>query len=330
MHKNKINKPSRLSGYVPASNMKLISSILIVVFMAVVIGVSFPVQAQPGHQWVADRRVPGYLDDTFTPYLLADQNRTVHAFASQWIDDGDRRLAIIYRKWSLSGGWTRPVDVLLAPSGNAVFLGAFLDLSGTLHIIFGQGENGNFNIYYSFASAESADAVDAWSAPVIIGPGLSGIYSAALSGDENGNLIVIYSGNIFENGIYTIHSSDAGRKWSEPVQLFVPKTSDLTPYSLRLASGSEKQIQATWNVVTSLGVDEELYFSSYDITSGIWTKPVELDFRPEIPDYFGPSFPSIVDNGKEVVIMYNGGNPSSGRPVGVGRPVQETYGIDYH
>ena len=42
----------------------------------------------------------------------------------------------------------------------------------------------------------------------------------------------------------------------------------------------------------------------------------------EYPDYFGPSFPSIVDNGSEIVIMYNGGNPFTGRPVAYGRPVQ--------
>ena len=201
MRKINIEKPDGFSGHMSNPNMRLYSLILLFIFMTTVIAVSFPVQAQPAHQWVADRKIPGYLDDTFTPFLLADTNRTVHAFASQWIDDGDRRLAIIYRRWSLSGGWTRPVDVLLAPSGDAVFLGGFLDVSGTLHVIFGQGANRNFNIYYSFASAESADTVGAWSDPVIIGPGLSGIYSAALSGDQHGNLVVIYSGNIFENSV---------------------------------------------------------------------------------------------------------------------------------
>ena len=298
------------------------SLILLVIFVTVIGLVSFPVQAQPAGQWAADHRIPGYLDDTFTPLLLADQNRTVHAFASQWIDDGSRRLAIVYRRWSLAGGWTRPVDVILASSGNATLLGGFLDASGTIHILFGEGETRSLNIYYSFAQADVADLVDAWSAPMIIGPGLSGVNSAALSGDEWGNLVVIYSGNMDGSGVYAVQSADTGRTWSDPLQIFAPNDSEFTPYSLRLTAAREKQIQAAWNVVSPLGVDEELYFSNYDIASGKWTKPVELDKRVDVPDYFGPSFPAIVDTSDEIVIMYNGGNPFSGRSVDYGRPVQ--------
>jgi hypothetical protein len=65
-----------------------------------------------------------------------------------------------------------------------------------------------------------------------------------------------------------------------------------------------------------------LYFSNYDIESRNWAKPVELEERTDSPDYFGPSFPAIVDNGAEIVIMYNGGNPFAGLPVNYGRPVQ--------
>ncbi len=67
---------------------------------------------------------------------MADHNRTVHAFVSQWVQDGSRRLAIVYRQWTLKGGWTRPVDIILAPTGNAGILGAFLDATDHLHIIY--------------------------------------------------------------------------------------------------------------------------------------------------------------------------------------------------
>ena len=302
--------------------LKIILFSLLAVFAVTFSRVSIPAHAQPAYQWTPDRKVPGYLDDTFTPFLVADQNRTVHAFVSQWINDGGRRWAVVYRKWSLAGGWTRPVDVLLASSGSATFLSAFLDDSGIMHVIFAQGENQKSDIYYSYARVETADSANAWSTPALIGPGLSGVNSAAMSGDKQGNLLVIYSGNLDGSGVYAVRSSDAGRDWSDPLQLFTPKTTDLTPYSLRLFSGRENQIQAAWNVVSALGIDEELYFSSYDITSGNWLKPIELESRVEYPDYFGPSFPSIVDNGSEIVIMYNGGNPFTGRPVAYGRPVQ--------
>src|SRR5574342_185110 len=97
---------------------------LLICLLGIVGTSDFSAQAKSAYQWRADQKVPGYLDDTFTPFLIADQNRTVHAFASQWINDGGRRRqAIVYRRWSLAGGWTRPVDGLLASTGNAVFLG---------------------------------------------------------------------------------------------------------------------------------------------------------------------------------------------------------------
>jgi hypothetical protein len=288
---------------------------LILLLTVITAGLNFPVQAQPASQWAADQKVPGYLDDTFTPYLLADQNRTVHAFASQWIDEGDRRLAIVYRKWTLAGGWTRPVDVLLALSGSATFLSAFLDSFGIVHVIFANGESRSASIYYANAPAELADSALAWSVPEKIGIGISGVNSAAMTGDDQGNLIVIYSGNIDGSGVYALNSSDSGQRWTDPLPVFLTPDEGLVPYSLRLFNGPEKQFRAGWNVVTSLGVDELLYFSSYDVTSAQWIKPVELDKRIDIPDYFGPSFPSMVDNGEEIVFFYNGGKPSTGRPV---------------
>ena len=147
---------------------------------------------------------------------------------------------------------------------------------------------------------------------MIIGPGLSGVNSAALSGDERGNLVVIYSGNMDGSGVYAVQSADTGRTWSDPLQIFAPNDLQFTPYSLCLTAAREKQIQAAWNVVSPLGVDEELYFSNYDIASGKWTKPVELDKRVDVPDYFVRSFPAIVDTSDEIVIMYNGHTLFSG------------------
>ena len=287
--------------------------------------VDFQVQAQPMPRWAPDQKVPGYLNDTFTPLLIADRNRTVHAFVSQWIDDGgDRRQAIVYRKWSLAGGWTRPVDVILDPSGkDAILLGAYLDGGGLLHVAFSGGEGRGAVIYHSSAPVDQADSVTSWSLPEIIGTGILGLNSAALSGDGQSGLMLIYSGNLDGNGVYAISSLNQGKTWSEPIQVFLVPESNLFPYSLRLIPSSDgRQLRATWNMVTNLGVDEQLYFTSYDLTTKKWTKSIQLDQRRQLPEYFGPSFPVIGDTGSELVIMYNGGNPFTGLPVDVGRPVQ--------
>jgi hypothetical protein len=307
-------------------------TILVVFILVLGFGADLSAQAQPAQQWAADQQVPGYLDDTFTPILIADRNRTAHAFVSQWINDGeDRRQAIVYRKWSLAGGWTRPVDVILAPlGGDAVLLGAHLDDLGIVHVAFENGEGRNAVMYYTYAPADSADIVSAWSAPIVIGTGVAGVNSAAFSGDGNLNLVIIYSGNSDGNGVYAVTSADQGKTWSEEPQLvFSPPDSELIPYSLRLVNRNATQMSAAWNLVSSLGVDEALYFTSYDLSTNTWAKATELEKRVDLPDYFGPSFPSITDNGRDTVIMYNGGNPFTGQPVNVGRPVQRaTFSTD--
>ena len=284
-----------------------------------------PAFARGDYTWSPDARVPGYLDDTFTPFLLADQNRTVHAFASQWVEINGRRLAIVYRQWTLMGGWTRPVDIILSPTGgDANFMSAYMDSSDTIHLIFMATEalTRKSSVYYSSAPAASAAFPPAWSPPVIAAENALDLNSGAITGDGQGNLIIIYSGNRDGSGVYSVQSKDTGREWSEPLPVYLTYDSTLTPFSLHLTAGPDKRISAVWNVVTNLGVDEVLYFASFDSQKDAWKLPVELDRRLDLPEYFGPSFPVIVDNGKELVVVYNGGNPFTGRPVGAGRPIQ--------
>jgi len=279
------------------------------------------VYANRGNGWSPDTRIPGYLDDTFTPFLLADQNQTVHAFASQSVA-GVNRKAIIYRRWSLRGGWTSPNDIILSPIGDANFLWAYMDASDKVHVIFEVG-NGNDilpEIYYSSAQADGADRASAWAPPTLVGEFSSGERSAAIIGDGQGNLVVIYSGNKDGPGVYYTGSSDSGISWSKPVPVFLTYDTTLIPYSLRLALGPNRQIRAVWNVVTNLGVDQALYFANYDLPSSDWSAPVKLDSLE--PGSFGPSYPTIVDNGKEIFVAYNSGNPFSDRYVLFGRPVK--------
>jgi len=282
----------------------------------------YRVDAQQGTEWRPDEKVPGYSDDTFTPVLVTDQKRTVHAFASQWVGDQDRQLAIIYRQWSLTGGWTKPIDVLLSPDGEARIQGAFVDSSGIVHVIFWGGDSKNANIYYSHAPVEKADESRAWSEPVVIGERAIEPSSATMAGDDQGNLVIIYTGNLEGNGLYAVHSADAGQNWSKSKPIFLTYNSFLMPYSADLYMGQNGLLHATWNVVTGTGVDDSLYYARYDMVQDQWTNPMNLNQRVEVQDSFGPSFPSIVDNGEDVIIMYNNGNPFAGRPVPAGRPVQ--------
>lgn len=280
------------------------------------------VSAQIPNQWQPDERVPGYLDNTFTPYMVVDQNRTVHVFASQVMNEKTFQLAIVYRQWSLAGGWTKATDILLSPSGNAVIQGAFLDQQGFVHVIFWGGTAEKAQIYYSKAPVQSAGSASSWSRPVVIGNLSVETTSAAIVGDGLGNLVVIYNGRRMGYGVYAVSSADSGETWSRSAPIYLTYDQTLLPFSLRLAMGREGRVHATWNVVTILGEDRSLYYANFSLTDQRWSLPKALVEKTGTRGFFGPSYPSIVDTGKEVLIMYNSGNPFDGLLVPSGRPVQ--------
>lgn len=295
---------------------------MIVVCMMVVALPDEAVNAQGESPWAPDQRIPGYLDDTLTPVLLADNNGMVHAFASQRSEEGGP-IGVVYRKWALKKGWTSPVDILLAPFGDTAVQSAFLDANGIIHLVFYGSDLGGSSIYYSNAPVEAAELSQAWATPLVIGDSAIEPSFAAISGNGAGSLVMIYAGNIDGNGIYSTISSDSGVTWSKPIPVFLLDNPDLFPFILRLCPGQDGVFHAAWGVVTSLGVDTAVHYARFDLKTLQWTTPVTLAERYQGPsDYFGPSYPSIIDSGKEVIVVYNNGNPLPAQRAGLGRPVQ--------
>ena len=281
------------------------------------------VEAKTESPWKPNERVPGYADETYTPFIVADRDHYVHAFATQWTGSGFRN-GVVYRKWSLEEGWTTPVDILLSPmDSDAVIQGVYLDSTGMFHLLFYSGERTSKYIFYSQARVEKAASARAWSTPTIIGTQAIEPSYAAISGDDEGNLAVIYSGNIAGGGVYSVYSTDSGSTWSDPETLFLTRDSRNTPFSLRIFPGQNKTIHAVWNVVTNLGADVSLHYARYDLSEHRWSQPTTLNQRADAGvGSFGPSYPSLVDTGKQVVVLYNSGNPFPNGPVEQGRPMQ--------
>lgn len=272
--------------------------------------------------WVPKSRIPEYLDDTFPPVMVADQNNTVYAFASQWVGDESPQVAIIFRRWTKSGGWTPPIDVLLSPSGDAILYDAYLDPWGIVHVIFRGGNARNSSVYYARAPIQDAGRASSWSAPLLISTGAVAPGSGAISGDGQGHLVIIFGGARDGLGIYEAQSADSGLTWNDPTSLFFTFDSQLIPFSAQLSRDHTGRIHAVWNVVSSQGVDQSAHYASYDGTTGVWSEPMMLDERIEKDDYFGPSFPAIASGSTHLAVMYNSGNPFSGGEVPAGRPVQ--------
>jgi hypothetical protein len=108
-----------------------------------------PAAAQSIIRWSTPQRIPGYFDKTTPPYMVVDQNRTVHAMTSQKYPDGE--VVIFYNRWTLEGGWTKPVDVLISPVYEARLMGVVLDKAGILHVLFFGGNDNGALMYYASA-----------------------------------------------------------------------------------------------------------------------------------------------------------------------------------
>lgn len=260
--------------------------------------------AQSGLVWSPAQRIRGYAKDSDPPILVADQNRTVHAFNSQWTG-GD--LAIFYSQWSSSRGWTTPIDILLSPNARqAKVQGAFLDPKGFLHVIFYGGIEQGAEIYYSKVPVAYAAQARAWSTPKMIGPYATKVSSAALVGDDNGHLFVLYSGGRDGNGLYAIKSMDGGDTWSDLTSVFLTDDANQWVYNIKLNLDLRGRLHAVWDVYNRAGISETNYYARLDPDYKQWTLPITLDvLRPGDYEVNETSITSYKD---ELFIIYTYGS----------------------
>jgi hypothetical protein len=269
---------------------------------------SLPGAAQKPNQWSPAQRIPGYEAETYPPVLIADQDRTVHAFASQQVGEEGKEIAIIYNQWSLAGGWTAPVDVLLSPlKHEARLLDAFLDQAGTFHVVFFGGDETEANIYYAKAPAVGAGRAPAWSAPGMVAAGALNPESGAIAGDDKGNLVILFSGMQDGHGLYVIYSVDKGSTWSDPEPIFRTHDDQLWPYDTRMYLGHSGQLHAVWSVYDIAGHGVSMYYANLRIGQRQWSDPLELAKGVGI----GVQAPNVIEYQGDVLVIYYSGNVNS-------------------
>ena len=273
----------------------------------------WPVAAQANVRWSPQQRIPGYFDRTLPPYLVADQNQNVYAFTSQKYGDGpDSQVIIVYSRWSVAQGWTKPVDILISPVYEARIMGVFLDQSGIIHLLFFGGNDNGATMYYSKAAAINADKAFAWSAPLPIGDNAITPSIAALAGDNKGNLVVVYNGNLGEgNSLYAVYSHDKGESWTMPTLVWSTFSTEFWPSDLQLSLGQSGHLHAVWNYTDKLGKNVTGYYAYLpNLETAEWSDPVELDKSVGL----GIAVPSVVEYHNEVYVFYNNGVPEGGAP----------------
>jgi hypothetical protein len=260
--------------------------------------------AQQTEQWTPQQTIPDFHYNTNPPYLLADQNRTVHAFSTQWLgeEEGLPVRAIVYNQWTAAQGWTKPVDILLSPVKEARFMDVFLDQQGMMHLIFFGGDETDSNLYYTQAPATKAALAPAWSLPVVIGEAANNPDVAALAGDGQGNMVVVYSSNQEGWGIYTLHSTDHGASWSAAAPTFLTYDA-IFPVLLKLYRGESGLIHAIWDLRERSGQGRQIVYAHLDPITWQWSVPITL---AEAETGYGVLIPTVIEYQHEVIAAYSG------------------------
>jgi hypothetical protein len=258
--------------------------------------------------WSLPQRIPDY-DHPRAPFLVSDQNRTVHAFNHQ-LTLNEEQVAILYRQWTLEQGWTPPIDILLWPASTTVQVqGVFLDQSGMLHLIVYVGTPRSGEMYYSQAPVTDADKAWAWGVPEAVGAGAGPLPFGVLAGDGAGNLTVLYDGQAEGLGVYEVHSTDGGSTWSAPVIAALTYGEDRWPASIRITLDERGDLHAVWSVVNARGQGEEVYYAQREAGGERWGTPVLLATRAG--DDYSTNWPSIIAYRDDLFVIYQDGFPAT-------------------
>lgn len=264
--------------------------------------------------WTPQQHVPGYLDDTLPPYLIADTARTVHVFASQGRDKEDTGEAVSYSQWRADTGWTMPIDIILSPfKDQARVMGGFLDSEGVIHLIFFGGDDSGADIYYTTANAAVAGDSHSWRKPLIVGPMAITPNVASIASDGEGTFVVLYSGNLdVGNSLYAVISNDNGETWSDPEQVFSTYSTKEKVFDFSMHLGQSGILHVVWNVTNEQGQNVGGYYAQLsNVYGGEWSEAIELDTNRGL----GIAIPAVYEFKGQVFILYNNGLSEVTAPV---------------
>lgn len=261
-----------------------------------------------GTQWSRPDRIPGYAADTRTPYLVADQDQSVHAFASVRMNPTE--MVIVYSQWKNAIGWTSPIDILLDPMfDQAQIMGAFLDQAGIVHVVFIGGNDQNAAVFYSKAPLAQAGRASSWSRLNLIGEHASSPVFAALAGDGKGNLYVVFTGNRDGRGLYAVYSTDGGDTWTDPVVVYKVPDAFHFPANPSMILDQQGRVQLVWTSSNEQGIGDMVLYSRLDPDSKQWNDPVVIAERKE-GDY-SADWGSVAEYQNQLFVLYQNSTPAT-------------------
>jgi hypothetical protein len=167
--------------------------------------------------------------------LVATSDGMIHAFFSQPQDP-----SVYYTRWD-GAGWSRVTLALKVQEGEAGWPVVAVGPDDELLLIV---RSSGGSLYFSLANSSEAVAATGWSEVAAVQIEHNGNVSPAdVVWDANGTIYVAYSVPVNDaRGVYLVQSTDQGRSWTEPLQLFNGATANFnlvgSPSLLKSADGS--------------------------------------------------------------------------------------------
>jgi hypothetical protein len=254
-------------------------------------------------QWASPNTIPGIDLDSYPPILVADQNKTVHAFLSQWIGDAsDSTRAVVYTQWTPEYGWSSPIDIIVSPIYEARVTSAYLDKKGLMHVVFYGGNSVSGDIYYTSAYASAAGSATSWSTPIVIGEDAGDPESAVLVGDGQDHLSLVYHGRRDGYGVYVANSNDGGSTWSSPIPIFLSDGDAPYVSGIRAIISTSGWYHVVWDTYSQSGQGRTIYYTRAKIGDTEWSEPLAL---ASVEEGLGTQTPTIIEYKGVLFAIYN-------------------------
>lgn len=186
---------------------------------------------------------------------------------------------LYYTRWN-GQKWLKPIDVQFNSSGVIQYPQAVVDRNGILHVVWVATEGQQAHLSYSQVAVDRAEKAFEWSEPTVLAESvLFAYYPEDIASDSSGGLHVIYSQTGAESGTYVVNSSDGGKTWSSPVELyrtFIANSSEGGVSNTRLVTDGKDRLYATWSRYGSDGNGKGVYFSQSVDLGRTWSRPLEV------------------------------------------------------
>jgi len=233
----------------------------------------FMLRFQPG-QAQEQSWQPQILDSgpAIMPVLLVDAAGTVHAL---WIhlgrfdESNSSPDTIYYAHRTKDGGWSKPVDVLMPPTGTVITdLDAVIDSRDIIHLI-ALSDSG---LWYSSTQSTNASSAWNWTSWTRLSSAQAGPSTIALGPDDS--LHVVYP-QIFTapDQVYYIGSSDSGGTWNPPVPISNPSDPNTQPVNATIAVASLGRLHVAWTETIEEFPPAGVFYAYSDDQGQTWSAP---------------------------------------------------------